>query len=121
MKLTNQQIYNYANSFANLNIDICLPVRINFFLNRNIELIKSLGEEIEDTRLQIAQSFGELNSEGTQYVVPSEQIPQAQKELEDLFNIVQEVNIHTFTLDEFDGIELPYEQTKLIMFMIEEG
>ena len=120
MKLTNQQIYNYATQLANFNIYNPLPVRINFFLNRNIQEINNLGKEIEATRLQIAQTFGELNAEGTQYCVPSDKIPLAQNELNDLFNIEQEVNLHLFALDDFEGIDLTYEQMKAIMFMIKE-
>jgi hypothetical protein len=41
-------------------------------------------------------------------------------ELNVLFNIEQDLNIHIFKLEEFDGIELTYEQLSAIMFMIEE-
>ena len=120
MKLTNQQIYNYATQLANFNIDIRLPVRINFFLNRNIQTIMKLSQEIEAARLQIAQTFGELNSTGTQYYVPVEKQREAQNELNDLYNIEQEVDIHMFSLNDLEGIELTYDQMGALMFMIEE-
>jgi hypothetical protein len=44
----------------------------------------------------------------------------AQKELNDLFNLEQELNIHVFKLDDFDNIELTVQQLSAIMFMIEE-
>jgi hypothetical protein len=44
----------------------------------------------------------------------------AQQELNDLFNLEQDLNIHVFKLDDFDGIELTYQQLSAIMFMIEE-
>jgi hypothetical protein len=36
MKLTNQQIYQYATNLMAFNIEGKLPVRINFFLQKNI-------------------------------------------------------------------------------------
>jgi DNA-binding transcriptional LysR family regulator len=35
-------------------------------------------------------------------------------------NLEQDLNIHVFKLDDFDGIELTYQQLSAIMFMIEE-
>ena len=36
MKLTNKKIYEYATNLVALNIDGKLPVRISFFLQKNI-------------------------------------------------------------------------------------
>ena len=121
MKLTNNQIYSYAEQLQLLNINDCkMPVRINFFLQKNIQTIAAAGQEIEAARIQIAQTFGELNEDGTQFIVPPHKMPEAQQELNDLFNLEQDLNIHIFKLDEFDGIELTYQQLSIIMFMIEE-
>ena len=121
MKLTNNQIYAYAEQLLALNInDIKLPVRINFFLQKNIQAIAAAGQEIDAARLNIAQEFGKLNEEGTQFIIPPEKMAEAQQELNDLFNLEQELNIHIFKLDDFDGIELTYQQLSTIMFMIEE-
>ena len=113
MKLTNNEIYNYAMGLAQFNIDVKIPVRVNFFLQKN-------AQEIDATRVAIAQQFGELNEEGTAYNIPPEKMAAAQQELNDLFNLVQDANIHVFSLDDFDGIELTTQQLSAIMFMIEE-
>lgn len=120
MKLINNQIYNYATNLASFNIEQKIPVRINFFLQKNIQTIQNLAQEIETARLNIAQQFGELNEEGTSYNIPKEKLATAQQELNDLFNLEQEVNIHIFKLDDFDGIELTTSELSAIMFMIEE-
>lgn len=120
MKLTNQQIYNAAMQTAVFNIDGKLPVKINFFLQKNLQVIAAAGKEIDEARMKVAQDFGNLNEEGTQFVVPPENMAAAQKELNDLFNLEQDLNIHVFKLDDFDGIELTYQQLSAIMFMIEE-
>ena len=121
MKLTNQLIYSNASILAAFDLkDIKLPVRISFFLQKNIQKIINLAQEIEAARLNIAQSFGELNKDCTSYSVPADRVTEAQKELNDLFNLEQDVNLHIFKLDDFDGIELTYQQLSAIMFMIEE-
>lgn len=120
MKLTNNEIYSYATELVALNIEQKMPVRINFFLQKNIQEIQKLAQEIDAARISIAQQFGTLNEEGTSYRIPPQNMPAAQQELNDLFALEQEVNIHIFKLDDFDGIELTTSQLSAIMFMIEE-
>lgn len=120
MKLTNQQIYDATIQLASFNIEGKLPVRINFFLQKNIQTLAAAGQEIEEARLSVAREFGQLNEDGTQFIVPPEKMAAAQKEINDLFNLEQDLNIHVFKLDDFDGIELTYQQLSSIMFMIEE-
>ena len=122
MKLNNNQIYSYATQLNNIfsNCDIKMPVRINFFLQKNIQTIAAAGQEIEQARINIAEQFGILNEEGTSYDIPVENMAAANKELNDLFSLEQDLSIHIFKLDDFDGIELTYQQLSVIMFMIEE-
>lgn len=120
MKLTNQKIYDTAVALSSFSIDGKIPVRINFFLQKNIQILTAAAEEIEAARLKVAQDFGELNDDGTQYVVPPERLLAARMELADLFNLEQDLNIHIFKLNDFDDIELTYQQLSAIMFMIEE-
>lgn len=122
MKLLNNEIYSYVTQLNNIfsNCDIKMPVRINFFLQKNIQTIAAAAQEIEQARINIAKEFGTLNEEGTSYNVSAENMAVVNKELNDLFNIEQDLNIHIFKLDEFDGIELTYQQLQAIMFMIEE-
>lgn len=120
MKLTNQKIYDAAIALSSFSIDGKIPVRINFFLQKNIQILAAAAEEIETARLKVAQDFGELNEDGTQFVVPPEKLLEARKELSDLFSLEQDLNIHIFKLDDFDGINLTYQQLSSIMFMIEE-
>ena len=120
MKLTNQQIYNYASQLANFTIDVKLPIRFNFFLNRNIQLILSLGQEIENARTQIAKTYGKLNNMGTSYDIPADCAEVVQSELIDLFALEQEVDLHLFKLEDLNGVELTYEQMKNLMFMMKE-
>jgi hypothetical protein len=54
MKLNNQQIYEYAQQLSIFNeCNIKMPVRINFYLQKNIQLIQQAAEEIERARFGI--------------------------------------------------------------------
>lgn len=121
MKLTNFKIYSCMQELKSFEIKgIKLPVRISFFLQKNIQTIVTAAQEIEQARMNIAAEYGEPNKEGTGYTVPSDKMPIVNQELTDLFNLEQDLNIHVFKLDDFEEIELEYEQLSAIMFMIEE-
>lgn len=121
MKLTNQQIYEYSNKLSIFNnCNIKMPVRINFYLQKNIQLIQQATMDIEKARLNIGAQFGKPNEEGNGYNIPTENLEEVNKELNDLFSIEQDLNIHIFKLEDFDNIELEYNQLTVIMFMIEE-
>ena len=123
MNLTNNEIYNYASALIkefNSECNIKLPIKINFFLQKNIKLLVELAQEIDNSKMMIAQQYGELNAEGTSYVVLSHKMEEAQKDLNELFNLTQEVPIHIFKLDDFNDIELSYSQMNALIFMIEE-
>ena len=121
VKMKNQLIYEYASKlFVFNNCNIKMPVRINFYLQKNIQLTQQEAEEIDRARLNIGAQFGVPNANGTGYDIPTENIAEANKELNDLFALKQDLNIHMFKLSDFDGIELTYQQMSAIMFMVEE-
>lgn len=123
MILKNDEIYNYASALIkefNSECNIKLPIKVNFFLQKNIKTLTELAQEIENSRMLIAQQYGELNAAGTSYMVPAEKMAEAQRELNELLDIVQDVSIHIFKLDDFNDIELSYKQMNALLFMIEE-
>ena len=120
MKITNNNIYNYATNLAALNIESKMPVRINFFLQKNIQTVIAAAQEIDAARMEVAREFGTPNEDGTAYNIAPDKMAEAQKELNDLFALEQELNIHIFKIDDFDGIEMTTQQLSAIMFMIEE-
>ena len=123
MKLTNLLIYNYASNliveFSN-SAELKLPVKVNFYLQKNLLTLKNLATEIEESRLNIVQEYGQINEDGTSYFIPNENIEKAQQELNDLFALDQEVQIYMIKLDSFnDDILLSMSQMESLMFMIE--
>ena len=120
MKLTNKEIYNNAEKLISFCIEEKMPIKIGFFLQKNIQIIELAAKEIDEARLGIAKRFGELSEDGSSYYIPHENLVIAQNELNDLFSLVQDLNIHIFKLEDFNNIELTYQQLSAIMFMIEE-
>jgi hypothetical protein len=119
---TNNEIYNYATLLGDAfnNSELYLPVKINFYLQKNITAITELAKSIEDSRMKIAQHYGKMNEDGQGFQIPPENIEQASKELEDLFNLEQEVKIYTIKLDTFDDTQISTKQMQAILFMIED-
>ena len=124
MKLTNNEIYTLAQQLAVAftNNEQRLPMKLSFCIQKNKKLLVELAQDIEQGRLEIAQTYGVLDTEINQYTIPPEKIADAQKELLELFDVEQEVNICMIKADSLnDDIELTMSQMEAIMFMIEEA
>ena len=122
MKLTNRKIYEYALMLAEAFKDNeqKLPIKINFYLQKNKKTLLSLSQDIEQSRMEIAQNYGILNEEGTAYNIPEENISIVNTEIQDLLNIEQEVPIYQVSIDSFsDDLTLTTAQMEAIMFMID--
>lgn len=123
MLMKNIEIYDVATKLANAFGDdgLQLPMKLNFYLQKNKKTLVSLSQEIEEARIKIAATYGVLNEEGTSYTIPEEKIDEASKELEDLFNLEQEVHIYMIQMDQIpDHVELSTTQMEAMLFMIEE-
>lgn len=119
--MNNKQIYFYNQQLQNFKGEnIKLPVKVNFYLQRNILTVAQAAEEIEQHRIDIGRRFGVLSAEGTSYEIPPQNMQAVNQELQNLFSLEQELPIHMFKLSDFDDIELTYEQMSAIMFMIQE-
>ena len=123
MILTNAQIYDYTSALMEEFYDnsLKLPIKMNFYLQKNKKTLFDLAQEIEKSRLEIASTYGELNEETQQYQVPADKVEAASKDLNELFSIEQDVNIYKINIDSLsDDFVLTTAQMEAIMFMIEE-
>lgn len=122
MTLTNNEIYMYTRQLMDAFQDgeQKLPIKINFYLQKNKNTLLGLAQDIEKARLEIAQTYGELDEAGEQYQIPNEKLAEASKELEDLFNLTQDVNIHKISIDTInEDLMLSAAQMEALMFMID--
>ena len=121
MKLTNNQIYTYATDLAAAFQDtsLKLPIKINFYLQKNKEILIAMAQEIEKSRIDLLSQYGELDQETNRFTILPDKVEIASKELEDLFNLEQEVNIYKVNIDNFgDDLTLTTGQMEALLFMI---
>ena len=122
MKITNFNIYNYAQNITEAFRDFqgYIPVKVNFYIQKNKTTLTTLAQQIEQARMEIIRNAGVLNEENGQYTIPDEKMNQVQKELVDLFDLEQEVDIYKISIDSFpEELTLTTRQMEALMFMIE--
>ena len=122
MTMTNNEIYTHTRQLMDAFQDDeqKLPIIINFYLQKNKNTLLGLAQDIEKARLEIAQNYGTLDDAGEQYVIPNDKLAEASKELEDLFNLEQDVAIHKISIDSLsDDLMLSAAQMEALMFMID--
>ena len=123
MILTNAQIYDYTQALLEAFNDdsLKLPIKLNFYLQKNKKILFDLAQDIERARIEIARSYGELDEETQQYHIRADKVEAASKDLDELFNIEQDVNIYKINIDSLsDDYALTTAQMEAIMFMIED-
>lgn len=122
MTMTNFEIYNIAKAMSDAFQDGTqyLPVKVNFFIQKNKATLMTLAQDIDNSRIEIVKNYGTMDEESNQFVVPEDKIEAANAELMDLFNIEQEVDIRKVSIDSFpDDINLTTAQMEALMFMID--
>lgn len=122
LTLKNIEIYVLATrlneAFSEQDPDSNLPIKINFFLRKNINKIVDLAQDIDKTRNEIIQKYGVLNEEKQEFEVPEDKMQEAQAELNDLFEIEQEVKINMLDINLFDDVNISEKKGNAILFMI---
>ena len=98
-----------------------LPARVAFIIIKNKLLLNQLSEEIYDMKNQIIKKYGTLKDENEEiYNIPSELLQSAQKELDDLLEVEQNIHILKLKFSDIENLEFTFNQMEAIMFMIEE-
>ena len=119
--LSNQKIYELAvNAINNFHGDIKFPAKAMFYLQKNLNVITDLGKEIDNARTRVLEHSGKITEDGQTYHIPKENLAEAQKELNDLLALEQEVKIYTVKLDWLGNVELTPTQMAVLEIMIEE-
>lgn len=121
--LTNEEIYliNKQLNESFENSGQYLPAKVNFYIQKNKKKIAELAQEIEESRTQIVINFGESSEEDEgKYFIPNEKMGDFQKELNDLLDIEQEIEIKIISIEDIENLHFTFQQMESLMFMIEE-
>lgn len=117
--LTNLEIYTTAQALMeNITTDMNLPVKVGFYIQKNMKKMTELAQEIEKSRIEIFEKYGEKDEENNQYKFDKSVQDQVQKELNDLFDLTQDIKTNMLNLDWFDDIDLNANQIAAISYMI---
>lgn len=122
MKMTNTEIYTNALALNKAFSDNTqrLPVKVNFYLQKNKSTLVALAQGIEESRMEIVHAYGKPSDKEDQYEIPADKVDEAQKELNDLLDLEQEVTIYKVNIDNIpEDLVLTTEQMEAMMFMIE--
>lgn len=120
VKMNNGMIYQYALALSEAlsDNDLQMPVAVLFSIEKNKQTLMAVAQDVEKYRMDIIKKYGEeVNGN---YNVPQDKIEIANKELQDLFSIEQEVNIYKFNIEDLGDIKLTSNQMNAILFMIED-
>ena len=122
-EMTNAEIFAIAialrDTFENDNIQ--MPAKASFCLAKNKNTFTDLAQEVEKVRNSVFEKYGTLNEEQTGYNFTPDVIDVANKELEDLFNVAQEVKIYLLDLDDLKDVKLTTQQMSVLMVMINDN
>ena len=117
--LTNLEIYTTAQALMeSITTDINLPVKVGFYIQKNMKKMTELAQEIEKSRMEIFDKYGEKDEENNQYKFDKSVQEQVQKELNDLFDLTQDVKTNMLELNWFNDIDLNANQIAAISYMI---
>lgn len=100
--------------------ELVLPIKANFYLQKNKTVLLELAQEIEAARNEIFAKYGTLNEQGTGYNFEEAVIADANAELEELLMLSQDVGLYMINIDDFKDIKLNNQEMGALMLMIEE-
>ena len=118
--LTNREIFTIGNAFegAFQNDERYLPAKINFKIEKNKKNILDKMNEIEESRIKTIREFGE--EKDGQIQIPNEKVEEVNKEIAELFDIEQEINIFMVSFEDIKNLEFTSAEMSALLFMIED-
>lgn len=121
--MTNAEIYNHANNLLSAFEDIAdlsLPVKVHFYFQKNTNTLIEMAQELEKSRNAIMDKYGTLDEETQSYKFEEDKLEQANRDINDLFSVEQEVAINVIPLEWFDSVNFTAKQVSAFSFMLEE-
>lgn len=122
MKLKNSQIFEMANNLVTAfqNETRYLPAKLNFYIQKNRNILVQLAGEIDSGRMTIIQHYGIVDNQTGGYIIPDDKKETVNKELNDLAQLIQEVKLEFIPLSYLEGLEFTTKQMQALMFMIKD-
>lgn len=123
---TNLEIYNMGSElikhFGGDNADnLVFPIKFSFYFQKNMKVIVEAAQDIETRRVEIIKKYGNASDdEPTNFIIPEDKFDEATKEVNELFELEQEIPVYMASLDSLGDITMTPAQVSAISFMIQE-
>lgn len=117
----NIEIYNLINLYQSLLKDfdnLFLPIKANFYFKQNIKILICKGLEIDNFRSEIIKKYAKL--EDNKYKFEENSLEKANKEIEELMSLEQELDIKLIPLSAFDNVQITPKMMEIFIPMISE-
>lgn len=111
INMTNAEIYglSQALNLAFNTEERYFPAKINYFIQKNKNALALMMESIETVRGDIIKQYGTMG-EDEKISFTNESLKIANKELEELLNVSQDVTISTIKLSDLDSLDFTPKQ-----------
>ena len=98
-----------------------MPAKISYLIQYNMQQFEKRYNLIEKERMNIGKKYGKLDESGNYNILP-ENMEKAQKELDQLAEIEDMIDIHYIPLSELEkeNMNLSLKQIRFLMFMIDQ-
>lgn len=120
MILYNYEIYDWGKKLINIEFDEYLPVKVNFYLRKNMAIIIDKATEIDKEKGRIIAQYAKAKEDGSFYFETENDEQIANQEFIDLQKLVQDLDIVKIPLSSFENINLKTSQLDALMKMIDE-
>lgn len=125
MTFKNFEIYgiaeNLLRAFADADSTQKLPIKLSYTIKKNTNKFQSIAEQIEKSRVELIQKYGEETEDGGYKVIPENE-EAANAEFNELMMLEENIDVHTIDINSLaDNIELTNAQMDAIMFMLKDG
>lgn len=123
MIYTNSQIYFINEQLMNMFSEddkksLQLSAKVLFYIEKNKKIFNTLAQEIENTRIEIIDKYKVRENNKT--IIQKDKIEIANKELNDLLDIEQDINFYKINIKDLGDVKLTPQQMEALMFMINE-
>lgn len=118
---TNQEIYTYATKLVEVfkNKEQVLPLKLNYWLHRNMKTMSLLAEEIEYQHYEIINRYMKYDEEAERgYFETEDDEAAATNKIQEVLQLERKVQIFMLSIDDLDpNFELSIELMEALMFM----
>ena len=120
MTVTNDQVLTLLKGISELEeLDLPLNIKLSYNLAKNRQILNPYGAIIGHSQIKIYDKYGEKTGR-SEYKIPEENIEIAQKELDELGKISNEIDLTKISISDFEDNKVPFYVLEKLLLIINE-